>query len=121
MRSPGATPNAEPFLSIRDVAGKLKVSQRTIRRWIDQGYLEGIKIGRTVRIDEVKLMDLVRNSGKRARGPSTVRETEPVSALAEEVFERTWNNPQDAIYDHWRDIYDVRKGRRRAGRLSVSR
>ncbi len=121
MKARGATQNAGSFLSIRDVAERLKVSQRTIRRWIDQGYLEVIKIGRTVRIDEVKLMDLVRNSGKPARGPSIAREMESVSALAEEVFERTWNNPQDAIYDHWRDIYGVRKGRRRAGRLSVSR
>jgi excisionase family DNA binding protein len=108
-------------LSIRDVAERLKVSQRTIRRWIDQGYLEIIKIGRTVRIEENKLIDLVRNSGKPARGSSIAGEMESGSVLAEEVFARTWNNPQDAIYDQWRDVYDVRKGRRRAGRLSVSR
>jgi len=121
MKVHDATRNTGLFLSIREVAKRLRVSERTIRRWIGRGYLEVIKIGRTVRIDEVKLDDLVRNSGKPARGPSTVRESEPVSALAEEVFARTWNNPQDAIYDHWRDIYDVRKGRRRARRLSVSR
>jgi excisionase family DNA binding protein len=121
MRARGATQNCRLFFTIRDVAERLKVSQRTIRGWVDAGYLKVIKIGRTVRIDEVALGNLVRSSGKVARGPLTLRETEPVSALAEEVFARTWNNPQDAIYDHSRDIYGVGKGRRRAGRLSVSR
>ena len=121
MKTRGTARGAASFLSVRDVAERLKVSERTIRRWMDQGYLEVIKIGRTVRIEEDKLIDVVRNYGRPARGLAAVRGAEPVSALAEEVFARTWNNPKDAIYDHWRDIYDIRKRRRRAGRLSVSR
>ena len=121
MKSQGTARDAASFLSVRDVAERLKVSDRTVRRWMDQGYLEVIKIGRTVRIEEDKLIDLIRNCGRPARRSATVRETETVSALADETFARTWNNPKDAIYDHWRDLYDIRKGRRRAGRLSVSR
>lgn len=121
MRSPHQGRTVRSFLTIRDVAERLKVSQRTVRRWIDQGYLKVIKLGRTVRIDEENLSDLISTNLKVVRRSSEAREIAPFSALTEEAFARTWDNPADAVYDHWRDIYGIRKGRRRAGRLSVSR
>lgn len=33
-----------------------------------------------------------------------------LAALSEETFARTWDNPQDAAYDRWREIYGVREG-----------
>lgn len=109
------------FLTIREAAERLKVSQRTVRRWIDQGYLQVIKLGRTVRIDEGSLNGLIFARSNVVRRPSEAREIAPVSALVEEAFARTWDNPEDAVYDQWRDIYGIRKGRRRTGRLSISR
>jgi excisionase family DNA binding protein len=40
------------FLTIQETAQKLKVSTRTVRRWIKQGDLPAFKIGKTVRILE---------------------------------------------------------------------
>ena len=121
MRSLHEPRPATSFLTIREAAERLKVSQRTVRRWIDQGYLQVIKLGRTVRIDEGGLNDLIFARSNVVRRPSEAGGIAPFSALAEEAFARTWDNPEDAVYDQWRDIYGIRKGRRRAGRLSISR
>lgn len=121
MRLPHEQRPATSFLTIREVAERLKVSQRTVRRWIDRGHLHVIKLGRTVRIDEKSLNSLILTNSRVARRPSETRETVPFSALAEEVFAGTWDNPADAVYDQWREIYGLRKGRRRAGLLSVPR
>ena len=40
------------FLTIDETAQMLKISSRTVRRWIKQGDLPAIKIGKTVRILE---------------------------------------------------------------------
>jgi excisionase family DNA binding protein len=121
MRIPHEQRPATSFLTIREVGERLKVSQRTVRRWIDRGHLHVIKLGRTVRIDEESLNGLILTNSRVARRPSETRETVPFSALAEEVFAGTWDNPADAVYDQWREIYGLRKGRRRAGLLSVPR
>ncbi len=121
MRSLHEPRPATSFLTIREAAERLKVSQRTVRRWIDQGYLQVIKLGRTVRIDEGSLNGLIFARSNVVRRPLEAGEIAPFSALAEETFARTWDNPEDAVYDQWRDIYGIRKGRRRAGRPSISR
>jgi hypothetical protein len=33
-----------------------------------------------------------------------------VSALSDDVFARTWDNAEDAVYDRWRDLYGLREG-----------
>ena len=43
------------FLSIGDVAEGLKVTTRTVRRWIALGLLRVHRFGRTVRISEADL------------------------------------------------------------------
>ena len=112
---------ATSFLTTREAAERLKVSQRTVRRWIAQGYLQIIKLGRTVRIDEASISGLILTNSNVIRRPSEAGQIAPFSALAEEAFARTWDNPADAVYDQWREIYGIRKGGRRAGRLPVSR
>jgi excisionase family DNA binding protein len=48
--------NAElHFLTIDQVATKLSVSARTVRRWIESGELSVYRIGRSVRISEADL------------------------------------------------------------------
>jgi excisionase family DNA binding protein len=121
MRIPREQRPATSFLTIREVAERLKVSQRTVRRWIDRGHLHVVKLGRTVRIDEESLNSLILTNSRVARRRSRAAEIAPFSALAEGAFARTWDNPADAVYDQWREIYGLRKGRRRAGRLSVPR
>ena len=32
-----------------------------------------------------------------------------VSALSDDVLGKMWDNPEDAMYDRWREIYGIRK------------
>ncbi len=89
------------FLTVQEAAQRLRVSTRTIRRWIQQGDLPAIKIGKTVRILEKEITSLTHAHSYRE---------EPVidiSAASDEVFAETWDNNEDAVYDNWRQIYGV--------------
>jgi excisionase family DNA binding protein len=39
----------EEFLTVAEVAERLKLNQQTIRNWIDAGTLPALRIGRRVR------------------------------------------------------------------------
>ncbi len=41
---------AEPFLSVDEVARRLAVTPGTVRRWIAEGVLGSVKLGRTRRV-----------------------------------------------------------------------
>ena len=43
------------FHSVSEIAEILDVSQRTVRRWIDQGELIAHRLGRNVRVSETDL------------------------------------------------------------------
>ena len=49
---------ASPFATVREAAEWLRVSERTIRRWIKEGLLPCRHFGRTVRIAWKDLKDL---------------------------------------------------------------
>jgi excisionase family DNA binding protein len=110
------------YISIRDTARQMRVSQRTVRRWISRGILGAIRLGRTVRIDSKALGRLpkITPHSKGGRRPYR-REVMDYSLVSEEILWKTWNNPGDAVYDNWRDIYGVRQGRRGAPPISVPR
>jgi excisionase family DNA binding protein len=40
----------ETFLTVAEVAERLKLNQQTVRNWIDQGSLPALRVGRRVRI-----------------------------------------------------------------------
>jgi excisionase family DNA binding protein len=40
----------DPFMTVAEVAGLLKLNQQTVRNWIDQGSLPAVRVGRRVRI-----------------------------------------------------------------------
>jgi excisionase family DNA binding protein len=46
----GNTDSEDSFLTVADVAEKLKLNQQTVRNWIDQGSLPAVRVGRRVRI-----------------------------------------------------------------------
>lgn len=48
-----------PLLTVRDVAKRLQVSERTVRRLIEAGDLAVIHIGGLVRVSEEALRDLL--------------------------------------------------------------
>jgi len=51
------------FLKIPEVAERLRVSPRTVSRWIAQGTLRSVRIGRVVRVP-IEAVDALMCSGK---------------------------------------------------------
>ena len=48
-----AAPRSVPrFLSIKDIAARLGMSTKTVRRWIDAGELPVHRLGRQLRVSE---------------------------------------------------------------------
>lgn len=50
------------ILTIKQVAERLKVSERTIRNWIDKGDLKAYRFGLQYRIDETDLNEFIKKS-----------------------------------------------------------
>lgn len=62
-------PTDHEFLTVGDVAERLRVHPQTVRAWIARGDLPAIKIGRTVRITQRDFQQML----ERARIPLTTR------------------------------------------------
>jgi excisionase family DNA binding protein len=67
----------ESYLTVAEVAEKLKLNQQTVRNWIDQGSLPALRVGRRVRIkrsDFERILEESYSGGSRppasASGPS---------------------------------------------------
>lgn len=66
----------ESYLTVAEVAEKLKLNQQTVRNWIDQGSLPALRVGRRVRIkrsDFERILEESYSGGTRATanaGPS---------------------------------------------------
>jgi len=67
----------ESYLTVAEVAEKLKLNQQTVRNWIDQGSLPALRVGRRVRIkrsDFERILEESYSGGNRATaayaGPS---------------------------------------------------
>jgi excisionase family DNA binding protein len=59
----------ESYLTVAEVAEKLKLNQQTVRNWIDQGSLPALRVGRRVRIkrsDFERILEESYNAGTRA-------------------------------------------------------
>jgi len=52
----------EPLFTIAEVADKLKVSDHTVRSWIQKRWLRIIKVGRGVRIPSSAITEFVERS-----------------------------------------------------------
>jgi excisionase family DNA binding protein len=46
---------AEAFLTVQEVAERLRVAPRTIYRLLDEGALEGVRVGRSWRVSPAAL------------------------------------------------------------------
>ncbi len=64
-RASRAVATEERLLTIPEVANRLRVNQKTIRRWIDMGELAAYKLGHQWRISERDLRSFLE---KRWRG-----------------------------------------------------
>lgn len=69
------------FYSIEEVADLLRVSPRTVRRWIKAGQLRAHRFGRTMRIACEDLQDFIARHEIRGDGDRRPDLSRPVSAL----------------------------------------
>ena len=51
--------NTSPMLTVTAVAERLQVSERTIRRWIDDGQLKAYRLSRAIRVSENDLQSFL--------------------------------------------------------------
>jgi excisionase family DNA binding protein len=49
----------EQLLTVSEVAGRLAVSEKTIRRWIAAGSLPAVRLGRLVRVSSKLLIEFI--------------------------------------------------------------
>ena len=54
--------DVDNWFSVKEVAARLKISERSIRRWIACGQLRAHKFGRAVRISKAELEIFERRS-----------------------------------------------------------
>lgn len=50
---------AEKFMTPREVAEILQINEQTVRRYLREGKLKGLKIGHTWRISEKQLQEFI--------------------------------------------------------------
>ena len=56
----------EPLLTVTEAAAQLRVSRRTLLRWLQIGRLPGVKIGRDWRIDPSDIAQIIQAGKTRA-------------------------------------------------------
>lgn len=59
MGAPYVIPISGRLLAVKEVAGALSMSPRTVRRWLREGRINYIKLGRATRISEYELRRLL--------------------------------------------------------------
>lgn len=84
-------PNA--YYTLDEAAALLRVSRRTIQELLRQGQIDAIKLGRQWRFLGRNLLAL---------GMPEQAERQTFARLSAAVFDRIWDNEEDAVYDDWR-------------------
>jgi excisionase family DNA binding protein len=72
----GTSEPEETYLTVAEVAEKLKLNQQTVRNWIDQGSLPALRVGRRVRIKRSDFDRILERSYSGSTGSSGAA-TEP--------------------------------------------
>jgi len=63
--------STEEFLTVADIAGRLRLTEQTVRNWIDEGKLPAFRIGRRLRIARSDFDRLVDGGYSRAARSSS--------------------------------------------------
>ncbi len=93
------------YYTVEEAAELLKLHPQTLRRWIHQGKLTARRFGSQYR--------LRREDIERAAEPALPGGAEgisPLDRMAVASLAELWDNEEDAVYDHWRELYGVKEG-----------
>jgi excisionase family DNA binding protein len=93
------------WLTVAEAADYLKISRDTIYRWAKQGKLTLYKLGGLTRLRQSELDALIVPKIRAGRVEGKLK-LDPWSSLSEEAF-ADWDNPEDAIYDRWEELYGL--------------
>ena len=88
----------DEWLTVAEAAEHLRVSRDTIYRWARQEKLRLYKIAGTA--TRVRRQDV--------EGLARPMIPDPWARLSQASF-ADWDNPKDAIYDHWEHLYGLPK------------
>ena len=64
--------STDEFLTVAEVASTLRLTEQTVRNWIDDGKLPAFRIGRRVRVARSDFDRLVNSAYTRASGTQAV-------------------------------------------------
>jgi len=93
----------EEYLTLEECASILKVSDRTLRRWINKGILPALKVEKTIRVLKSELDRLGKQIQSPKEEPSQERGDGNLRRLSTNTFNRIWDNEVDAeTWDNWR-------------------
>ncbi len=94
---------AKTYYTVAEAAKMLKLHPQTLRRWIRQGKLQAKRFGQQFRLC---LEDI-----ERAAQPALPEEADELSdRMTLASLADLWDNKEDAIYDHWKELYGVDEG-----------
>lgn len=100
------------YLTASEVAKRLNVSSRSVRRWIAEGTLPGARFGRQYRVRESDLEALERHHRSESIEIDEVDDSEWLE-VSSRAFVEDWDNPLDTIYDEWETLYADEIARRK--------
>ena len=102
----------EAYLTIQETAGLLKVSERTVRRWIEKGELAALKIGRAVRIRQQDIDSRVQGASVEVAYDTEeqLAVLERASALRAKIRARNGGKPASSAVELLREIRLERAG-----------
>ncbi len=98
---------SKAYLTIEEAANTLRVSERTVRRWIARGVLTSRKIARTVRVPAAAVKADIVKRRRPARGrPHRKMPAEALGMAALLMAGRSF----DWLYDPREDVYTLEDG-----------
>lgn len=100
------------MLSVKDVADTLDISENTVRRWITEGKIKGLKFGRQWRFKPSDLSAWLEHGDQayaivaQAASSSLSALTMPISAKAQDLILEVVIEPDEDVYHAYCPILD---------------
>ncbi len=93
----------DTLYTLEEAATLLRLHPQTLRRWIRQGKLSAQRVGKQWRLRRQDLERAIQPTAPNAQELSGFEQA-ALTSLAD-----VWDNAEDALYDHWKELYGVPK------------